>query len=186
MEKRFGLYDCQPLLRLPHLDDFVPRTDVAFVEHAEVEPGPTVAGQQCGHARLIHPNAHAIARHARLRDLKQRTADLIAVADAGGVVGKSLHGEVLAELAVHEFVPFQPLLPMTVRLELVDEHGAMLAAVPSQITLTVTFEIQPADWTPAGNRTLPDPGVHHTAVPLNVSRQADVDRNWNGTFGDAR
>src|SRR3954452_1705767 len=167
----------QPLLRLPHLDDFVTRTDVAFAEHAEVEPGPTAAGQQCGHARLIHPNAHAIARHARLRDLKQRTADLIAVSDTGGVVGKSLHGEVLTELAVHEFVPFQPLPPMAVRLELVDEHRAMLAAVPSQIPLTIAFEIQPPDSTPAAHRTLPDPGVHQVAVPLNVSREADVDRN---------
>src|SRR6185295_16982773 len=98
-------------------------------------------------------------------------------ADTGGIVGKPLHGEVLAELAVHEFVPFQLLLPMPVRIDLVDEHRAMLPAVSSQITLSVAFEIQAADSTSAGDWSLPDPGVYHVAVPHDVSRKADVDRD---------
>jgi len=49
-----------------------------------------------------------------------------------------------------------------------------------QITLTVAFEIQPADSTPASDWTLPDPGVHHVAVPHDVSRKADVDRDQAG------
>jgi hypothetical protein len=73
-----------------------------------------------------------------LRDLEQCTADLIPVADADGVVGQSLDREVFAELSVDEVGPLQLLLPIAIRLDLVDENGALLASVPGQVALTVS------------------------------------------------
>ena len=66
------------------------------------------------------------------RDLEHRAADPVPVADAHLVVGQSLDGEVLAELAVTEVVAAELLLPVAVRVHLVDEHRALLAAVAAR------------------------------------------------------
>ena len=111
-----------------------------------------------------------------MRDLEQRAADLITVADAHGIVGQSFDGEVLAELSVDEVGPLQLLLPVAIRFDLVDEDGALLAPVPGQVALTVSVEIQPPDAAAAAHGILPDPGVHRATLPLDVARKADVHR----------
>src|SRR5579862_463611 len=176
IEKGVDLGDRHPLLRFSHLHDVVAGTHFAFLKNTEVEPWSTAGRQQCRHTGLVHPNADAIAGHARLGDLKQRTADLIAVADAHGIVRQALHREVLAELSLDEVGPVQPLLPIAIRLELVDEDGALLSPVAGQIALAVSRDIQPADRAAATHRILPDPGAHNTTLPRDVPRKSDVHR----------
>ena len=72
---------------------------------------------------------------------EQRAADLITVADAHGIVGQSFDREVLAELSVDEVGPLQPILPIAIRFDLVDEDGSLLTPVPGQIALTVSIQI---------------------------------------------
>ena len=176
IEERVDLCDGHSLLRLSHLHDFVAGAHLAFLQDAEVEPGPSAGCQQCRHPGLVHPNADAIAGNARLSDLEQRAADLITVADAHGIVGQSFDREVLAELSVDEVGPLQLLLPIAIRFDLVDEDGALLTPVPGQVALTVSVQIQPADPTAATHRILPDPGVHSAPLPLDVARKSDVHR----------
>src|SRR5215467_14197088 len=110
----------------------------SFAQNAEIKPRPSAGRQQRRHPGLVHPNADAIAGDARLRDLEQRAADLITVADAHGIIGQSFDREVLAELSVDEIGPLQLLLPKVIRFDLVDEDGALLTPVPGQVTLTVS------------------------------------------------
>src|SRR4051812_11509109 len=100
VEKRVDLGDSHALCRLADLHDLVTGDHVALAKNPEVESRPAARGQQCGHPRLVHPNADAIAGDARLRDLKQRAADLIAVTDAHRIVRQSFDCEVLSELSV--------------------------------------------------------------------------------------
>jgi hypothetical protein len=65
-------------------------------------------------------------------------------------------------------------LPIAIRFDLIDEDSSLLAAVPSQVTLTVSIEIQPANATPTMDRILPDPGAHGAAFPLDVAGKSDV------------
>src|SRR5260370_14092673 len=175
-EGRVDLCDGHSLLPLSRLHDFVAGADLTFLKHAQVKPWPSARCQQCRHPGLVHPNADAIAGNARLCDLEQRAADLITVADAHGIVGQSFDGEVLAELSVDEVGPPQLLLPVTIRLDLVDEDGALLTPVPGQVTLTVSVQIQPADPTPATHWILPYRGVHSATLPLDVARKSDIHR----------
>ena len=85
-----------------------------------------------------------VARDAWLGDLEHGVADPVAVADADLVVGEALDGEVLAELPVHEVVAAELALPVAVGVELVDEDGALLAAVAGEIALAVAVDVQPA------------------------------------------
>jgi hypothetical protein len=111
-----------------------------------------------------------------LGDFEQGAADLIAVADADGIVGQSFDREVFAELSVDEVGPLQLLLPMTIGFDLVDEDRALLAAMAGQVALAVAIEVQPADATAARHRIFPDAGVNGTAVPLDIARKSDIHR----------
>src|SRR5260370_19639123 len=176
IEERVDLCDGHSLLPLSRLYDFVTGADLAFLQYAQVEPRPSAGCQQCRHSALVHPNADAIAGNARLRDLEQRAADLITVADAHGIVGQSFDRKVLAELSVNEVGPPQLLLPVTIRFDLIGEDGALLAPVPFQVALTVSVEIQPGNAAAAAHGILPYPGVHRATLPLDVARKADVHR----------
>src|SRR5436190_3495685 len=176
IEECVDLRHGHPLRRLSLLHDVVAGTHLAGLHDAAVESRPSAGGQQGRHARLIHPNADAIAGDTRLRDLEQRAADPIAVADAHGVVGQSFDREVLAELSVDEVGPLQLLLPVAIRFNLVDEDRALLASVPGQVALTVSVEIQAADATAASQRLLPDRGVHRAPLPHDVAWESDIHR----------
>src|SRR5262249_40641813 len=168
IEERVDCCDGHPLLRLSHLHDFVARTHLAFPQDAEVEPRPSAGCQQSRHPGLVHPNADAIAGDARLGDLEQRAADLIPVADADGIILQSFDREVLAELSMDEVGPLQLLLPVAIRFDLVDEDGALFTAVPGEIALAVSIQIQPACATSAIHWIFPDRGVNRTTPPLDV------------------
>jgi hypothetical protein len=87
-----------------------------------------------------------------------------------------LDGEVLAELSVDEIGSLELLLPIVIRLDLVDEDGALLASMSGQVALTVSLEIQPTGPTPALHRILPDRGVHSAPLPLDVAWKSDIYR----------
>ncbi len=141
IEKCVDLRDCHFLLRLSHFHDLVPRTHFAFLQDAEVESWSSTGCQQCRHARFIHSNADAVAGNARLSDLEDRTADLITIADAHGIIWQSFDCEVLAELAVNKVGSPQLLLPIAVRFHLVDEDGPLLTPMSGQVALPVSFQI---------------------------------------------
>src|SRR5262249_12700850 len=102
---------------------------------------PSAGRQQCRHPGLVHPDADAVAGHARLRDLEQCAADSITVADANGFVRQSFDREVLAELSVDEVGPVQLLLPIAIRFDLVEEDAALPTAMAGQIALPVSVQI---------------------------------------------
>ncbi len=176
IEKRVDLGYGHALRGLAHLHDCVAGLHVAFLQHAEVEPGPSAGCEQRRHPGLVHPEADAIAGDARLRDLEQRAPDPIAVTDAGIGVGQPFDREVLAELPVDEVGPLQVLLPMAIRFDLVDEDSAVLAPMSGQVALTISGQVQPRDPAGAAHRILPDPGVHGAPLPLDIARKSDVDR----------
>ena len=156
--------------------DLVSRLDVTLFEHAKVEARTVMGDEQSGDPRVVHPDPDAVAGDAWLSDLEDRGADPVAVADADVGVGQSLDGEVLAELPVDEVVPAELALPVSVRLHLVDEDGALLAAVPGEIALPVAVDVELAHTARAGDSLLEDAGEDGLPLPWHVFRLADVDR----------
>jgi hypothetical protein len=71
---------------------------------------------------------------------------------------------------------FQFVLPIAIRLNLVDEDGALFTPMPGQIALPVSVQVQPADPAAATHWILPDRGVHSAPPPLDVARETDVHR----------
>ena len=145
-------------------------------EDAEVESRTSAGREECRHAPLVHPNANAIAGDTRLRHLEHRAANPIPIADADRRVREAFNGEILAELSVDEVVSLQLLLPVAIRLDLIDVHRALLTSVASEVALPISVEIQPGDATAPGHRILPDRGVHRATVPRDVARESDVYR----------
>jgi hypothetical protein len=62
-----------------------------------------------------------------------------------------------------------------VGIDLIDEHGAMLAAMPGQVPLSVTVDIESTHHARAFNRRLPDGSVNGPALPRDVARPANID-----------
>ena len=90
------------------------------------------------------------------RSPRTERADPAAIADAHLVIRQPLDGEVLAELPVGKFAPAQPLLPVAIRFDLIDENRSLLPAVAAEITLPVAFDIEPPDAATTLHRILPD------------------------------
>ena len=176
IEERAELGDGHLLRAGGELDDLVPRLDVALLEHAEVEARTPMRHEQRGDARVVQPDADAVTRHTRLRDLEDGGADPEAVADADLVVAQPIDGEVLAELSMDEVVPSELALPVAVGLDLVDEDGALLATVPAQVALPVPVYVEPAHAPRTGDGVLEDAGEDGLAPPRHVLRHADVHR----------
>src|SRR5262249_37436315 len=176
IEERVDLCDGHSLLRLSHLHDFAAGAHLALLQDAVIEPRASAGCQQCRHSGFVHPNANAIAGNARLGDLEQCAADLIAVADANGIVAPSFDREILAELSVDEVGLLQLLLPVAIRFDLVDEVRALLTSASGEVGLTISVQVQPADSTAATHRVLPDPGVYGATLPRDGARKFDVHR----------
>jgi hypothetical protein len=154
--------------------DVVARLHVALFEHPQVEAGPAVGDEQRGHPRLVHPDPHAVAGHARLADLEDGRTHAVAVTDAHLVVSESVHGEVLAELAVDEVVAPEELLPVPLRRRLVDEHRPVDTAVSAQVAVAIAVDVEATDHPTALHGLLPDARVHDPALPRDVAWHAHV------------
>ena len=177
VEERVDLGDRHLLRPGGELDDLVARLHLALFEHAEVEARAAVRDEQRGDARVVHADPDAVAGDARLGDLEDGGADPVAVADAHLVVAEPLDREVLAELSVDEVASSELAFPVPVRVDLVDEHRALLAAVPAEIALAVAVDVEPAHAARAGDGILEDAREHGPPLPGHVLRQADVDRH---------
>lgn len=92
------------------------------------------------------------------------------------VVGQAVDGQVLTELAIGQVVAPEVPPPVLIGLNLVDEHGPLLAAVALRVALAVTVDIETADHPRPGNRLLPDTRMNGLAVPRHVLRHPDIDR----------
>ena len=98
------------------------------------------------------------------------------IADADFVVGQAVNGEILPELSMGEVAAAELALPIGVGLDLVDEDRPMFAAVPGQITLAVTVDVEPPHHPPALDGRFPDGGVYGFPLPLDIARHAHIDR----------
>jgi hypothetical protein len=155
--------------------DLVSRLHVALLKHAEVKAGTAVRDEQRRNPRVVHADPDAVAGDPRLRDLEDRTADLVVVADADLVVAGSVDGEVLAELAGREVVAAELAFPVAVRIELVDEDCTLLAAMAGKVALAVSVDVQLAHPTRAGDGLLEHAREDRLPLPGDVLRHADVD-----------
>jgi hypothetical protein len=104
--------------------------------------------EQRWHPRLVHADADAVARHARLCHFKVSAADAVAIANADLVIRKSLNSEVFSELAESKIVAAQKALPVIVRIHLLDEYGPLLSTMTSEIGLRITIDIELARHSP--------------------------------------
>ncbi|MGH3165887.1 MAG: hypothetical protein ACRDN0_08330 [Trebonia sp.] len=64
-----------------------------------------------------------------------------------------------------DVVAAEVLPPVPVRIELIDQHRALLAAVPGEIRLPVSVQVQPACHDRAVRRAFPRARVHGLALP---------------------
>src|SRR5215469_14938318 len=91
-----------PLRTIANFHDIIAGANFPFLQHAKVESWSSMCNKQSGHPRLVHADAHAIARHARLCYLKYGIANSVSITDADLVIRKPFDGEVFAELAETE------------------------------------------------------------------------------------
>jgi hypothetical protein len=136
--------------------NFIVCTDISLLQYAKIKSGSVMFYEEGGHARFIHADSHAEARHAWLRYFKFSTTDAVSIADAHFVIGKSLDGEVFPELAESKIVAAQKALPVMVRIHLVNEYGAVLPTVTREIGLRIALNIEFAYHSPSINWRFPN------------------------------
>src|SRR6185312_7480652 len=69
----------------------------------------------------------------------------------------------------------QVVAPVVVRLGLVAHDGALLSAMPREVTLAVAVDVETTRHHRPLDRRLPDTGVNSLAVPRHILWHADVD-----------
>jgi hypothetical protein len=74
-----------------------------------------------------------------------------------------------------EIASLQFSLPVVIRIDLVDKHGAVFTAVAVEITLRVAVDVEPPDQAPSLHRILPDGRVNSLTAPCDVARITHVD-----------
>ena len=168
IEQRVDLEDTHAFRARADLDDLIPGFHLAFLKNTEIETGPAVRNQQRSHLRFIHADTNAVTGDARLRHFEQSTADPVAVANADLPVRKAVDREVLPELSVGEIIAAKLALPIAIGVDLIDENGAVLAAVANQVSLPIAIDIEPADRARTLNRCLPNGGVDGLPLPGDI------------------
>jgi hypothetical protein len=156
--------------------DLVAGLDASLGDDSQIETRSMVGDEQRRQLRFAQAHTDAETRDPRLRHFEFGLADAVPVTNTDFVVGEAADGEVLAELTELKVVAAKVLLPVLVRADLVDQHRALLAAVPVQIALPVAIDVEPADHAGTGHRDLPNPGVDGSSLPGHVLRHADVHR----------
>jgi hypothetical protein len=96
------------------------------------------------------------------------------VTNAHFPVRQAIDSEVLAELSVGEIVAAKLALPIAIGVNLVNQNGTVLAAVPNQVSLPIPINIKPADYPSALNWSFPDGGVDGLPLPGDILREAHV------------
>jgi hypothetical protein len=96
------------------------------------------------------------------------------IANAHLSIRQSLDCKILSELAIGKVVSAELVLPITLRFNLIDKHCPLFAAMPRQISLAVSIDIEPSCHPSALNRRLPDGGRDGCSLPLDVAWQARI------------
>ena len=117
----------------------------ALPQHPEIEPGPVMGDEESRHARVIHSDAHSIARDPRLAYLEDRTSDPIAIADTHLVIGQTLHGEVFPELAVTGYPPEDLLLKPTFLKANLEALESLLSHTKGLVAVIVKLQVDRRD-----------------------------------------
>src|SRR5271166_69095 len=145
VQQRIDLGNGQALgaYRDPH--DLGPGFDLALVQDARIKAGSAVRHEQCSHSRLAQADTDPITGDARLRHFEQRATDPVVIADAHLVVGEPVNRKILSELPIGKVVTAELTLPIAIRVDLIDKDRAMLAAMASQVALTITVYVEPPD-----------------------------------------
>src|SRR5712671_1991142 len=176
VQQRIDLRDGHAPRVRRNLHDLVAGLDLSLLKDAKIEAGSAVRDEQCGHLRLVHADADPVTCDARLRHFKQGAPDPIAIADAHLLVGQPFDGEILPELPIAEAASAKMALPIAIGLNLVDKDGPMRAAVPHQVPLAITVDVEPLHHPPALNGRLPNGGVDGLSLPRDIAWQTHVDR----------
>src|SRR5579883_681388 len=174
IQEAVDIGDTGSLWPVTDLYNFVARINFSLLQNAKVKSWSVMCYEKRRHARLIHPDADAVARYPRLCHFEYRVTNAVAIADADFGVSKPLHGEVFSELAESKIVAAQKPLPVVVGIHLVHEYGAMLSSVAGEVGLRIAVDIELAHHSPSLNRTLPDRSTDSFAVPRHVARQSDI------------
>jgi hypothetical protein len=106
---------------------------------------------------------------------EQSAADPVAIANAHLLVGQAVDGKVFSELSIGEIVSTELALPIVIGVDLIDEDGSVLAAVPRQVPLSVAVDIESPYQAPALNRCFPNGGVDGLLSPREVTGQTHVE-----------
>jgi hypothetical protein len=175
IQQRINFSDRDPPRPISNLEDLVPGANLPLLEHAEIEPWPSVRNNQSRHLRIVHSNPEPITCDARRCHFKDRAPDFVPVSNAHLVVRQTVDGEILSKLSVLEIVPAEFVLPIPIGLELIDHHGPLFAAVTLEIRLAIAVKIQSAGEDAMGYGALPDRCTDLFAMPLNLLRQTDID-----------
>src|ERR1700749_850 len=176
IEQRIDLEGGHALGARGDLHDLIASFNFALCQHSEIEAGSTMRNQQRGHLRFVHTNADAVAGDAWLRYFEQSAADPVTIADAHLCVRQpALDGEILPELPIGEVLSTQVILPIAIGVDLIDEHRPVLAAMASQIPLSVAADVESAHHARSFNWRLPNGSVYDPALPRDVARQTHVD-----------
>jgi hypothetical protein len=157
--------------------DRISGPNIAFFENAEVKSRAALCDEASRHLRVVHSDADAVARYARLTDLEYGAPDAKPIPDAHFVVRQTLDRKILAELSRREIRALQRARPEVVRGCLVHEERAMFAAVSGEVALTITIDVQAADGLYAVDGLLPNAGEDALPAPLHVFGKTDVDGN---------
>ncbi len=130
--------------------------------------------QQGCHPRLIHANADAVTRYARLCHFKYRITNAVAIANADLVIGKLLYSEVFSKLAEDEVFTSEKAFPVVIGVHLIDKNGALLPTMTGKIGLGVANNIELAHDLSSLNWTFPDRGTDSLTVPGHVAWKTDI------------
>src|SRR5262249_12089070 len=93
------------------------------------------------------------------------------------VVREPVDREVLAEVAVHEVVTTELLLPVAGGVQLIDQHRALLSAVAGEVALPGAVAVQPPPHAARCGPTPPPPRRRRPPAPGHVLRQSDAHRH---------
>jgi hypothetical protein len=153
-----------------------PAANFSFLQDAKVKSWPLMCHQQGWHPRLVHADTHSIAVYARLCDFEYSLANAVSITNTDLVIRKSFDGEILAELSESKITAPKDMVPVLVRLHLVDEYRALLPTVTGEIGLPIAVDVQVAYHPSAYNRKLPDCCSHSLAAPYDFTGKTDIQR----------
>src|ERR1700679_2508614 len=166
IKEAVNFLDSDMLRAVGNLYDLVARTDLSFFDDTAIKAWSLMRDKERRHLRIVHPYTDSITRDARLRHFKERTTDPVSISDAYFVIGKTIDGQVLPELAIFAVVTLKIGFPVTIGVELINHHSTVLAAMACEIALTIPIKIEAARHHPAFYGALPDSCADYFALPF--------------------